>query len=118
MTGEKKHDFNLRFVALLSRFARYAILLVAVPIGIVALIQGFIIMRDAYLSRQTELGITSIGVTAFGGILILLAILILVLLGSAENRIDSRLRDEEYTAQGKNSIHRLKDWLPKESENS
>ena len=118
MKKNTNHNSHLKGIVVLARLIRLAMLLGAIPLGIVGLIEGFASSRESFLSQQPALSSISLGWTAFGGILILAAILVTLLVIALETRIRFYLRDEEYSTRAQGSINRLKDWMPKEPENS
>jgi hypothetical protein len=118
MTKQHELNFGLKFIANGVRLGRLVILFGIVPIGIVGLVLGVAQIRDAYLYQQLQIGTWGLGLTSLGGAVVVGALLLILLLYLLERRIALALRDKEYSARGRNSIQRLMEWVPKDSEHS
>lgn len=105
-----------RVLALLARVIRLLITLSAIPLGFVGLVEGALSLYGDYMNNAPQVSTYSLGLLAFGGIVILAAVIVILFLIAIEEWSYARVRDGEITARGRGSINRLLAWIPKESE--
>lgn len=116
MIEKNKSERNLKFIARGAQFTRLAILLILVPIGIAILILGLDQLRLAYSAHPQNTSVWSLGLTSFGGVLIIFALIVILLSYLVEQRLTAHLREQEFAAHGRGSIQRLHEWLPRDEE--
>lgn len=103
-----------RGLAFLARLARWVVLLVLVPLGIVGLIEGGQTLLGEYSAGVHEFSAYGIDLVTFGGIVLLVGLVAVLLLTLLEDHFYTELKHAQYTMWGRNSIQRLGEWLPKD----